>query len=114
LGRGRPEARGVGPPPSFRGTRCAVTTMSARSEQRPAWEAAFFSLLHPAQVAAVEAFGWIGEPMSSRVLYEVLDRAWPHGTVGYHVRHLAAGGVLEELYREPVRGVREHFYGLVR
>jgi hypothetical protein len=88
--------------------------MSVAPEGHPTWEAAFFSLLHPVQVAAVEAFGWIGEPISTRLLYEVLNRAWPLGTIGYHVRRLARTGVLEERYREPVRGVTEHFYGLAR
>jgi len=88
--------------------------MSASPEGRPAWEAAFFSLLHPVQIAVVEALGWTGEPMSSRLLFEVLGGAWPLGTVGYHVHRLALTGVLEERYREPVRGVTEHFYGLAR
>ena len=39
----------------------------------PAWPAAFFSLIHPAQIAAVEAFLWIEEPLSSLLVYEVLD-----------------------------------------
>ncbi len=84
------------------------------SQQRPSWEAAFFSLLHPAQVAAVEAYEWIGEPVSPHLAYEVLGRTWPFGTVAYHVRRLAGQGVLEERYREPARGAIAHFYGLAR
>jgi hypothetical protein len=84
--------------------------MSAVTPERaPAWEAAFYSLLHPVQIAAVEAFEWMGEPLSARLFYEVLDGAWPLGTVGYHVRRLARTGVLEERYREPVRGATECF-----
>jgi hypothetical protein len=79
-----------------------------------AWEAAFFSLLHPVQVAAVEAFVWIGEPLSTLLLYESFGRAWPFGTVGYHLRRLADQGVLEESFWEPRRGAREHFYVLAR
>jgi hypothetical protein len=78
------------------------------------WETALFSLLHPAQIAAVEAHAWIGEPMSSHLLHEVLGGSWPLGTIAYHVRRLAQKGVLKERYREPVRGVVEHFYGLTR
>jgi hypothetical protein len=88
--------------------------IAAPDQGPPAWETALFSLLHPAQIAAVEAHAWIGEPMSANLLHQVLGGAWPLGTIGYHVRRLAAKGVLEERYREPVRGVVEHFYGLAR
>jgi hypothetical protein len=80
----------------------------------PVWEAAFFSLLHPVQIAAVEAFAWIEEPLSSVLLYELLDRTWPFTNVAYHVRRLALNGVLEERFSEPRRGASEHFYELVR
>lgn len=90
--------------------------MSAQAEHGPppAWETSLFSLLHPVQIAAVEAFDRIDQPLSSLLVYEVLGRAWPLGTVAYHVRRLADKGVLEERYREPRRGATEHFYGLVR
>jgi predicted transcriptional regulator len=80
----------------------------------PAWETALFSLLHPVQIAAIEAFWWIGEPLSSSLVYEILERTWPFGTVAYHVSRLSKKGVLEERYREPRRGATEHFYGLAR
>lgn len=76
----------------------------------PAWSAAFYSLIHPAQVAAVEAFLFIEAPMSALVVYEVLGREWSFGTVAYHVRRLAERGVLDERYVEPVRGAHEHFF----
>jgi hypothetical protein len=78
----------------------------------PAWSSAFFSLIHPVQVAAVEAFAFIGEPMSALVVYEVLGRSSSFGTVAYHVRRLAERGVLVERYTEPVRGAHQHFYAL--
>jgi hypothetical protein len=78
----------------------------------PAWEAAFFSLLHPVQIAAVEAYEWIDEPMSPHMSYELLGGTWALGTVSYHVRRLADQGVLEERYREPVRGALAHYYVL--
>lgn len=86
--------------------------MSPDPQERPAWETALFSLLHPLQVAAVEAYEWIGEPMSAHLLHDVLGGAWSPGTVGYHVRRLAATGVLVERYTEPVRGAVAHFYVL--
>ena len=78
----------------------------------PAWSIAFFSLIHPVQVAAVEAFLFIGEPMSALVVYEVLDRSSSFGTVAYHVRRLAERGVLVERSVVPVRGAHEHFFVL--
>jgi hypothetical protein len=76
------------------------------------WGPAFFSLIHPVKIAAVEAFAWTREPLSALLVYEVLGRDWPFGTVAYHVRRLAEAGVLVERYSEPRRGAREHFYAL--
>jgi hypothetical protein len=86
--------------------------MNTGPAEHPAWETALFSLLHPAQIAAIEAHAWIGEPMSAHLVHEVLGRTWPPWTIAYHVRRLAKKGVLVERYSEPVRGVVEYFYGL--
>jgi hypothetical protein len=86
--------------------------MSLDQPPQTPWETALFSLLHPAQIAAVEAHAWIGEPMSANLLHHVLGGPWTFGTVAYHVRRLAEKGVLEERYRQPVRGAVERFYGL--
>jgi DNA-binding transcriptional ArsR family regulator len=80
--------------------------------EAPAWSAAFFSLIHPAKVAIVEALERTGEPMSAVALYYVLDGEWSFGTVAYHVRRLAERGVLEERFQGRVRGATEHFFGL--
>jgi hypothetical protein len=80
----------------------------------PAWETAFFSLLHPAQIAIVEARLWIGRPLSAHALNRVLSPEWLPGTSSYHVRTLAATGVLEKLYTTPTRGGVEHHYGPAR
>lgn len=80
----------------------------------PAWEEALFSLLHPVQVAAVAAYEWIEEPMSPHLVYEVLGRTWPLGTVSYHVHRLATHGVVRERFREPVRGTMARYYQLAR
>jgi hypothetical protein len=80
----------------------------------PAWTTALYGLIHPAKIAAVEAFAWVGEPMSALLVYEVLGGEWSFGTVAYHVYRLAEKGVLEERYVEPRRGAHEHFFGLAR
>jgi hypothetical protein len=86
--------------------------MSVDQPPQPRWETALFALLHPAQIAAVEAHAWIGEPMSAHLLHLALAGPWPFGTVAYHVRRLAEKGVLEERYRRPVRGTIERFWML--
>jgi hypothetical protein len=80
----------------------------------PTWASAFFSLLHPVQIAVVEAHLWICEPLSAHVIHEILSHEWSLGTVSYHVRRLADAGVLEELFTTPARGAVEHHYGLAR
>lgn len=91
-----------------------MRTKDPEGPPAPPWEEALFSLLHPVQVATVEAYEWIGEPMSPRLVYEVFGRTWPVGTVAYHVRRLASQGVLRERYREPARGTVAHYYQLAR
>jgi hypothetical protein len=81
---------------------------------QPSWSLALFSLLHPVQIAAVEAFDRIGEPMSALLVYEVLGREWSFGTVAYHVRRLAEADVLAREFVLPVRGAHEHFFLLAR
>ena len=78
------------------------------------WNTALYRLLHPAQIAIVEAHLWIGRPLSARALQRVLSGGWAPSTISYHVRHLAAAGVLGELYTSPVRGGAERHYGLAR
>jgi hypothetical protein len=87
-------------------------TSSPDSANPPAWSTALFSLVHPAKIAAVEAYAFIGEPMSALLVYEVLGHEWAFGTVAYHVRRLAEAGVLTREFVEPVRGAHEHFFGL--
>jgi hypothetical protein len=79
----------------------------------PAWSA-LFSLLHPAEIAMVEAYEWIEEPMSADVLEDVLERTFPLGTVDYHLRRLAAAAVVVEHHRIGRGRPFERFYLLAR
>jgi hypothetical protein len=88
--------------------------MSERPEAlSPAWSA-LFSVLHPAEIAMVEAFEWIDEPMSADVLEDVLERTFPLGTVDYHLRGLAGAGVVVEHHRIGRGRPFERFYVLAR
>lgn len=78
----------------------------------PAWETALFNLLHPAQIAIIEACLWIGEPLSATLLVEVFDSGFTLNLVAYHVRRLYERGIIDRVDRRFVRGAIEHFYCL--
>jgi hypothetical protein len=75
------------------------------------WSEAFYSLLHPAQIAILEAFLWIEQPLSPTLLARSFGN-WQFNTLSYHVRRLAQAGVLVWRFSEPRRGAAEHFYEL--
>ena len=101
-----------GPSPNFPSPREPGPQMSPDPELTTdqAWSRALFSMLHPAQIATVEAFTFIGEPMSALLIYEVLDHTFPSANVACHVRRLTDVGVPVERYVEPRRGAHERFY----
>jgi hypothetical protein len=66
------------------------------------------------RVAAVEACAWIGEPLSARLLREVLLPFADLNTVAYHLIRLADAGVLIDRPSDEPEGPAEHFYALAR
>jgi hypothetical protein len=78
----------------------------------PAWEVALLDLLHPAQIAIVEACLWIEEPLSATLLAELFEHDFKLNLIAYHVRRLAKRGVLHEVDSSTIRGAVEHFYRL--
>jgi hypothetical protein len=69
---------------------------------------------NPVRVATVEACAWIGEPLSARLLHEVLGPAADFPTVAYHLVRLADAGVLVNPPSDESEGSAEHFYTLAR
>jgi len=67
------------------------------------------NMLHPTRLAIVEALSR-GEERSPNELVEFTGASL--GTVAYHVRALAAAGVIELSREARVRGAVEHFYRL--
>jgi hypothetical protein len=65
-------------------------------------------------VATLEACAWIGEPLSARLLSEVLGPLADFPTVAYHLIRLADAGVLVDRPTEAPEGSAEHFYSLAR
>jgi hypothetical protein len=65
--------------------------------QRVNWEAIAAHLLHPRKVEIIESLAYIGQPLSSTDLLDVLKVAGETSTlqqINHHVVHLEAHGVL--------------------
>ncbi|MEX2107874.1 MAG: hypothetical protein WD827_03175 [Solirubrobacterales bacterium] len=76
------------------------------------WEALIGRLMHPTQLAVVEAMLWIDAPLSPTQLVRVFDGEIQLPSVAYHVGRLADFGVLKRTGTRQVRGAVEHFYRL--
>lgn len=77
------------------------------------WDALIARLIHPTQLAVIEAMLWIDRPLSSAELVRVFDGEIVLSSVAYHVRRLADLGVLKQTSTRQVRGAIEHFFCLV-
>lgn len=77
------------------------------------WAALAARLLHPTQVAIIEAHRYVGGRLSSVELIRLFGpEAPPLSSLAYHTRALVAHGVLEDAGGRQVRGAREHYYRL--
>lgn len=76
------------------------------------WDALIARLIHPTQLAVIEAMLWIGRPLSSAELVRVFDEEIVLSSVAYHVRRLSQLGVLEQTGTRQVRGAIEHYFQL--
>jgi hypothetical protein len=76
------------------------------------WESLIPHVLHPAKVAVIEALLWIGQPLSSKELTTLFgdEEEFYLGLVAYHVRQLAAFGLLEPVKSRQARGALEKYY----
>jgi hypothetical protein len=69
-------------------------------------------LLHPTQLAVVEALHWVEGPLSPVQLVRLFGNGERLPLVAYHVRRLANLGVIRETETRQVRGAVEHFFRL--
>jgi hypothetical protein len=76
------------------------------------WEALIGRLVHPTQLAIIEAVRWIERPLSPVQLVRVFDHEIALTSVAYHVGRLADLGVLTPSGTRQVRGATEHFFRL--
>lgn len=69
-------------------------------------------LVHPAQVAIVEAMIWMDHPLSATELSALFGEPKEYylTLVAYHVNRLANHGALRKTGSRPVRGSTESFY----
>lgn len=74
------------------------------------WDALIARLIHPTQLAVIEAMLWIDRPLSPAELVYVFDEEIVLSSVAYHVRRLADLGVLEQTGTRQVRGAIEHYF----
>lgn len=77
--------------------------------------AEFTRLVHPMQVAIVEALLWIGQPLSAKDFSLLFAGQIEHAVaktsfMSYHVRALAKAGLLELYGTESVRGAVRRLY----
>ncbi|HTR75137.1 MAG TPA: hypothetical protein VMH33_07740 [Solirubrobacterales bacterium] len=78
------------------------------------WALALFDRsVHPTQVAVMEAFDWIGKPFSPVQFAEMGDPLMQVNRVAYHMRALAAIGLIEVVNTRRVRGAIETIYAPV-
>jgi hypothetical protein len=78
------------------------------------WGALAGRVLHPTQMAVVEAMLWVECPVSPVQLMHLLDGGTGLPSVAYHVRRLSHLGVVKETNTRQVRGAVEHFFRLDR
>lgn len=77
------------------------------------WSALVPRLVHPTRVAIIEAMRCIERPLSASELAKVFDNEKLRlPSISYHVRALAAIGVLKRVRVEQVRGARKQMYAL--
>ena len=76
------------------------------------WDVLVSRLLHPVQLAMIEALLWIGLPLSPSDLSQMYGGEFSNSHTGYHVQVLARLEVVELVGTEQVRGVTRHLYFL--
>jgi len=75
------------------------------------WVALVPRLLHPVQVAIIEALTFVDRPLSATQMTEMFGvSAWYRGIISYHLAALERAGVIDVKATRQVRGAREKFY----
>ena len=86
--------------------------VSAAGDEPFPWESLVSRVLHPIQVAVIEAMLWIGLPLAPSDISPIFGGEYSDSHIAYHARALANRGVLELVNEEAVRGTTKHYYVL--
>lgn len=76
------------------------------------WNVVVPRVIHPLQVAVVEAMAWIDLPLSASDLTQVFMGQFPLEDVAYHVRRLAYVEALVQVEEQTMRGWQRKWYFL--
>ena len=88
--------------------------MAMTEDERSIWEALAPVILHPIQVAILEALEWIERPLSATELAKLFgDPDITHSLTHYHLTALAKAGAIEIKDSRKARGSTEWFFGFV-
>jgi hypothetical protein len=75
------------------------------------WHALVDACVHELKVAIAEALDWVGEPLSAKELWMLLNLGRDdYHSVQYHARRLEELGLTEEAWQRDVRGATEIYY----
>jgi predicted transcriptional regulator len=86
-------------------------TMCPGDEQSFDWDALVSRIIHQTKVVVIEALWRMGRELSANEITEMLDSPeYSLGNISYHLRTLAAKGVLVAKRQRQVRGAIEKFY----
>jgi DNA-binding transcriptional ArsR family regulator len=77
-----------------------------------AWDQRVALLVHPTKVTILEALAWIGEPLSPKLIDELLDQEFGVPLVSYHMRKLFESGLIERTHQKMSSGALQTFYRL--
>jgi len=80
-------------------------------EQFP-WASLVSRVLHPIQVAVIEAMLWVELPVAPSDLGLMFDGQFTTSHVGYHAKALAHRRLLKLVDTEQMRGATRHLYVL--
>jgi hypothetical protein len=75
------------------------------------WDALVSLVIHPVQVAIVEAMAWIDEPLSAADLHRLFDDdAYYLSLIAYHMNKLYRAKALSLSKKQQVRGTQKKLY----
>lgn len=99
----------VAPSPARQGK--ARPPIEERKVEAFDWHSLIDSYVHEIKIAIAEALDWIGQPLSAKELWLLLDLGkHDYSAVAYHARTLEKQGLTREVWAREARGATEVYY----